>query len=127
MWAEALFRAKLAADYFSAATSAVLSAAAAVLSWQQAAESFWQHAGASASVFSVLALLPEQATSIAATAAIANRFFIIVYLINVVVVFLVVPFRRRRKVKPCFHFMNYMGVKNVLKNQNSLSYSHNTL
>ncbi len=65
----------------------MLSAAAAQLSfWQQALVlSFWQQAGASA--FSVLdVVLPEQATSIAATAAIANRFFIIVYLINVVVV-----------------------------------------
>ena len=67
------------------ATAAVVSAAAAVVSWQAAALSL-QHAGASASVFSVLALLPAQATSIAATAAIANRFFIIVYLINVVIV-----------------------------------------
>lgn len=67
----------------------MLSAAAAVLSfWQQALVlSFWQQAGASALAFSVLDwVLPEQATSIAATAAIANRFFIIVYLINVVVV-----------------------------------------
>ena len=74
------------------ATAAVVSAAAAVVSWQaavvswQAAALSLQHAGASASGFSVLALLPAQATSIAATAAIANRFFIIVYLINVVIV-----------------------------------------
>ena len=67
------------------AGAAVLSAAAAVLSLAQQAfaESLAQQ-DAAASVFSVLALLPEQATSIAATAAIANRFFIIVYLINVV-------------------------------------------
>ena len=68
----------------------MLSATAAVESWQAAALSA-QHAGASASVFSVLALLLAQATSIAATAAIANRFFIIVYLINVVSSF-VCPF-----------------------------------
>ncbi len=52
----------------------------AAVSWQHAAES-WLQTGASASAFSVLVVLPAQATSIAATAATANRFFIIVYLI----------------------------------------------
>lgn len=59
------------------AGAAVVSAGAAVVS------AAWQHWP---SEVQLLVLLLEQATSIAATAAIANRFFIIVYLINVVVV-----------------------------------------
>ncbi len=75
--------------YYSATTAesagaAMLSAGAAVVSAAAATVSAaWQH---SPSEVQLLVLLLEQATSIAATAAIANRFFIIVYLINVVVV-----------------------------------------
>lgn len=75
--------------YYSATTAesagaAMLSAGAAVVSAGAAVVSAaWQHWP---SEVQLLVLLLEQATSIAATAAIANRFFIIVYLINVVVV-----------------------------------------